>query len=161
MAVAKNSAATQDLINQAVAQAQQGMVSVANKPGSVAALRNTWRKSAEHGAEQVKRFLRIFAFSAVTPLLDLILKGSHFDKATLVVLLVPVAETAFRQAFPALGAQSADSAPGMTIVPDQVAAAAPVDNAASVDNNTVAPAPVLDPTAGSVPIIPTSGDAAP
>lgn len=88
----------------------------------VAALRSTWRKSAQHAAEQVKRFLRIFLFSAVPVVADLIVKGAgHFDWATLLFAIVPVGETAYRQVFPALGAAAVDEAPGAAIVVNQVA----------------------------------------
>ena len=88
---------------------------------AVPALRATWRRSAQHDAEQIKRFVRLFVLSSVPAVTSLLMSGSsHFDRKTLLALLVPIAETAYRQVFPALGAAAADAAPGVTIVPDQV-----------------------------------------
>lgn len=97
---------------------------------AVPALRTTWRRSTEHFAEQVKRFIRLTALAAAPSLVDLI-KGGRFDRVTLLAFLVPVFEVAWRQMFPALGAAAADAAPGVRIVPAQVGLApvpaAPVD----------------------------------
>lgn len=86
---------------------------------AVPALRTTWRRSTEHFAEQVKRFLRLTLLAAAPSLIDL-LNGGQFDRKTLFAFVVPFAEAAYRQMFPALGAAAADVAPGVTIVPAQV-----------------------------------------
>jgi len=127
MAVSKN---TQALIDKAVAEALadagKGLVVASSKPNQINNLRATWRTSAEHGAEQVKRFLRLTVVSAVPAIVSAIVAATtahtSFDWKTLLALIVPFAETAYRQVFPALGAAAADSAPGVTIVPDQVGA---------------------------------------
>jgi len=105
-----------------------------SKPDLVAALRATWRKSAEHAAEQVARFLRLTIMAAVPSVVDLI-KGGKFDYITLLTFILPFAEVAYRQVFPALGAAKADSADGVTIVPEQV-------GVTPVPDPTQAPAPV-------------------
>lgn len=102
------------LANAAAAAAPQ------SKPHLVGALRSTWRKSGQHYREQVIRFVRLFVVSAIPVVTSAVMSGSHFDKKTLLALLVPVVETVYRQIFPALGAQAADDAPGVTIVPEQV-----------------------------------------
>lgn len=138
----------------AVTQAQAGLVVVASKPDLVKNLRATWRKSAEHLAEQLARFLRILALGLPVPLVDLLLRGSgKFDWPTLLIVIAPLAETAWRQVFPALGAAKVDSAPGATIVPSQV-----MPTSVAVQD-PVAP-PELDPGAVPVPV-PVEGDAAP
>jgi hypothetical protein len=86
----------------------------------VPALRSTWRKSAEHVAEQFSRFLRLTVLAALPSLLDLI-KGGKFDTYTLFAFVLPFAEVAYRQVFPALGAAAVDAAPGAAIVPAEVA----------------------------------------
>lgn len=104
-------------------------VDIGSKPHAVDHLKATWRKSAEHLREQVLRFLRLFAFAAVVPLLDLIVQGpSKFDWASLFAALIPVFETTYRQFQPAMSAGGADSAPGVTIVPDQVELPVQTDN---------------------------------
>lgn len=132
MAVSKNTQALIDkAVAEALAEAGKGLVVATSKPEQISNLRATWRKSAEHGAEQLARFGRLFVVSAVPALVSLIASGSDFDKKTLLALLVPVFETVYRQVFPALGAAKADAAPGVTIVPDQVGAQTvdvPVDN---------------------------------
>lgn len=133
MAVSKNTQALIDkAVAEALAEAGKGLVVAQSKPEQITNLRATWRKSAEHGAEQLARFARLFVLSAIPVLVDFIVKGSgHFDWETLLFALVPVGETVYRQVFPALGAAKADSAPGVTIVPDQVGAQTvdvPVDN---------------------------------
>ena len=120
MATTRRDAQIQKAVDAAVAEARKGLVTAESKPDLVAHLRKSWRKSGQHVAEQAKRFLRLFVVSAIPALSSLLMSGSHFDRATLLALLVPVAETAYRQVFPALGAQAADDAPGVTIVPDQV-----------------------------------------
>lgn len=77
----------------------------------VQALRRAWRTSAEHLAEQVVRFVRLTLLSAVPSVVDLV-RGGKFDKTTLLTFILPFAEVAYRQVFPALGAAKADSAPG-------------------------------------------------
>lgn len=123
------------------------VVLVASKPHLQSALRDTWRKSGQHAAEQAKRFLRLFILSAIPALTSLYMSGTtHFDKKTLLALLVPIAETAYRQVFPALGAKGVDEADGVTIVPDQVGAQA-VDT--SVDET---PDPSVDPQTGDTSV---------
>lgn len=135
MAVSKNTQALIDkAVAEALAEAQKGLVTAASKPDLVPNLRKTWRKTAEHGAEQLARFARLFVLSAIPVLVDFLVKGSgHFDWETLLFALVPVGETVYRQVFPALGANKVDSADGVTIVPSQVGAQTvdiPVNNAA-------------------------------
>lgn len=152
---------TQALIDKAVADAvaaaSTGLVATASKPEQVANLRNTWRKSAQHGAEQVKRFLRLFILSSLPVVVSLFANGSDFDKKTLLALLVPVFETAYRQVFPAMGAKGADDAPGMTIVPEQVGAQTvdvPVDQAVvqvAVEPDVAAAAEVAAPYGDAAP----------
>jgi len=95
------------------------LVATASKPDLQAQLRATWRKSGEHYAEQLKRFIRLTIIAAV-PSLTNVIAGGHFDWKTLLAFILPFAEVAWRQMFPAMGAASADSAPGVTIVPSQV-----------------------------------------
>lgn len=102
-------------------------VQVASKPDLVLNLRATWRKSGEHLAEQVKRFVRLTALAAFPAVGDLI-AGGKFDYRTLYAFIVPFAEVAWRQVFPAMTADSVDSAPGVTIVPDEVAPASTTDS---------------------------------
>lgn len=84
----------------------------------VAALRKTWRGTREHYSEQVKRFLRIFAGTLVPQLLAL--DFHHVTRSALLALIAPAAEVTWRQLYPALGAAGVDTAPGATIVPEQV-----------------------------------------
>lgn len=112
-----------------------------SKPEAIGALRSTWRKSGEHAAEQVKRFLRLFILSSIPALVSVLSSGSHFDRKTLLAILVPIGEAAYRQVFPALGAAAADSAPGVTIVPDQVGLDADVP--AEPDPDVVQDPPVV------------------
>jgi hypothetical protein len=97
---------------------------VTSKPALVGALQATWRASTEHFIEQVQRFVRLTVVSAIPALVSAItaatVKGDHFDWRTLLALVVPFAETAYRQVFPALGAAKVDTAPGATIVPAEV-----------------------------------------
>jgi hypothetical protein len=67
---------------------------------------------------QVMRFGRLTVLASVPVLIEGV-KGGKFDWRVLLAYTAPVAETAWRQVFPALGAKAADSAPGVTIVPDQ------------------------------------------
>lgn len=151
MAVSK---ATQALIDKAVAEAVSravaGTVATSSKPQHVKALRATWRKSEQHLTEQAFRFGRLFLASALPVVVSLVASGTHYDRKTLLALLVPVFETAYRQVFPALGAAKADDAPGMTIVPDQVTDdVAPVEDASDL--------PLADLTSSSLPAV-VSGD---
>lgn len=162
MAVGKPTAAQQALIDQAVqaalAEAQKGLVTAVSKPDMINNLRSTWRSSAEHGAEQVKRFLRLTVVAAIPAVVSAIVAATTahttFDWKTLLALIVPFAETAYRQVFPALGAAAVDSAPGVTIVPDQVASTDPAPA-----DPTVAPV-TPDPAVPDV-VPPAEGDAAP
>lgn len=130
------------------------MPTTGSKPHAVADLRRTWRRTTEHFAEQLKRFVRLTVLAAMPSLVNL-LQGGHFDRKTLIAFILPFAEVAYREVFPALGAAAADSAPGMTIVPEQTGSA-PVPVAPSfttnggagyitVNTTTNAPGPV-DPT---------------
>lgn len=86
---------------------------------AVPALRTTWRRSTEHFVEQIKRFLRLLVLAALPSVVNLI-QGGRFDWRTLLAFVLPFAEVAYREVFPALGAAAADAAPGVTIVPAQV-----------------------------------------
>lgn len=90
-----------------------------SKPTLVPALRATWRKSTEHFIEQLKRFIRLTALSAI-PSVSSLIAGGKFDTRTLYAFILPFAEAAYRQVFPALEAAAVDSAPGATIVPAEV-----------------------------------------
>lgn len=120
-----------------------------SKPQHVAALRATWRRSAEHFAEQAKRFLRLTVLAALPSLLNL-LQGGKFDTRTLVAFVVPFAEVAYRELFPALGAAAADTAPGVTIIPTEVGA----DEQSTEDPPAAAPP---DPTPEPVPLVVDDG----
>lgn len=124
MAVSKNTQALIDkAVAEALAEAGKGLVVAQSKPEQISNLRATWRKTGEHAAEQLARFVRLFVLAGIPVVVDFLVKGSgHFDWETLLFALVPVGETVYRQVFPALGAAKADSAPGVTIVPDQVGA---------------------------------------
>jgi hypothetical protein len=114
-----------------------------SKPNLVGALTKTWRTSAEHLSAQVWRFVRLTALSAVPSVFSLVV-GGKFDWRTLLAFIAPFAEVAYRQVVPALTAQAADSAPGVTIVPEQLAL------------------PTLpDGTTGNVTVTTPEGDAAP
>lgn len=97
------------------------IVAVESKPQLQSALRATWRKDAVHVREQVQRFARLCVAAAMPTLLPF-LTGGHFNKVTLLAFIVPVAEVAYRQMYPALGAKGVDDAQGATIVPEQVGA---------------------------------------
>jgi hypothetical protein len=125
--VPKLTKAQQDFVDGILAgveqEAKAGLVVAASKPDLIKSLRATWRKSSEHVAEQLWRFVRLLSVASVIPIIDVIVRGSgHFDWVTLLMAIVPVFETTWRQVFPALGAAKVDSAPGVTIVPDQVQA---------------------------------------
>ena len=89
----------------------------------VRALRSTWRKTAQHVIEQVARFVRLTILAAIPSIVNLI-SGGKFDWRTLLAFILPFAEVAYRQVFPALGAAAVDAAPGATIVPAEVGAPA-------------------------------------
>lgn len=160
------SAATQKLIDEAVqtavAQAGKGLVVAASKPQMVNDLRKTWRKSAEHKAAQAKRFVSILIGVFVLQVGGDI--GAHknpfaalHNGRDLLYYLAPFAFVAWRQYHPALTASQVDSAPGVTIVPEQVGTPTPV---------AITPDPTPDPTTDTVlplvpdPVVP-EGDAAP
>lgn len=105
------------------------VVVVASKPEHVADLRRQWRKSAEHKAAQIKRF--VYAMGAVVAsnvMGDVMAHKdplAHFtDTRTAWYYLIPFAYIAWKQVHPSMSASEADSAPGVTIVPDEVAPAA-------------------------------------
>jgi hypothetical protein len=163
----KPTAAVQALIDAAVAdatsQATQGLVVAASKPEHIKALTKTWRKSAEHLAAQIERFIILTVLAAI-PSLSSLLLGGKFDWHTLLAFIGPFAYTAYRQVVPQMSAASVDSAPGATIVPDQVGAPTidaplPPDATVQVDvTSAVDAAPSADQAAA--PPAP-GGDAAP
>lgn len=141
------SAADQKLIDQAVAaalaQAQKGLVAAQSKPDLVAHLRKTWRGSAEHKAAQVKRFVYSLAGVVGLQLVSDAASGTdpltHFtDAKTAWYYLLPFALVAWKQVHPSLSASEVDSAPGVTIVPDQVGA--PTVDVPAPDATVQAPA---------------------
>jgi hypothetical protein len=100
----------------------------------VTALRKAWRKSAEHIAEQLIRFVRLTVLAAIPSVWDLA-AGGHFDQKTLLAFILPFAEVAYRQAFPALGAAKADAAPGtVTTAGGDHDGLAPVPGPVQTDN---------------------------
>lgn len=111
------------------------------KPTPVQALRATWRKTGEHAAEQGWRFLRLLVLASIVPVTDLIF-AKTFSATTLLAVVVPIGEGLFRQKYPALGAAAADSAPGVTIVPDQIGLPAALPDPQDPGD----PAPLVDPT---------------
>lgn len=149
-----------------------------SKPEHIKALRATWRRSAEHKAAQIKRF--VYAMAAVVsanvvgdiethknPL-------AHFtDLRTAWYYLIPFAYIAWKQVHPSMSASEADSAPGVTIVPEQVGLPVPApDTTAEVSDPSVAAsdtpgldtAPTGDVSADGTPAPPDyvpEGDAAP
>lgn len=100
-------------------------IATGSKPDQIDALRKVWRQSGEHKAAQIKRF-----FSALGAVLFAQVAGdigagkdplSHFtDARTAWYYLVPFAYIAWRQLHPSMTASQADSAQGVTIVPEQV-----------------------------------------
>lgn len=101
------------------------LVVAASKPQAIGALRATWRKSAEHKAAQLKRFLLVLGGVLIAQIVPEVLAGKdplvHFtDARTAWFYLLPFAAVAWRQLHPAMTASQADQAPGVTIVPDQV-----------------------------------------
>lgn len=92
---------------------------------AVKALRKTWRKSREHYQAQVIRFLSLLGgLLAAQAVNDIQHHHRIFSEITdansLFTYLVPVGYVAWRQVHPALTAAQVDSAPGATIVPEQV-----------------------------------------
>ena len=94
----------------------------------VAALRSTWRKTAEQRAAQLWRFLRLFGGALVAQVVAQVVanggdlsKISHLDQKAVVALLVGAGEAAWRQLHPAMTASQVDSAPGATITADPLA----------------------------------------
>ncbi len=123
------SVATQKLIDQAVqdalAAALKNTVATASKPQHINDLRKTWRKSAEHKAAQIKRFVyslgAILAVQLVGDVQSHQNPLDHFtDVKTTWYYLIPFVYLAWKQAHPSMSASEVDSAPGVTIVPDQV-----------------------------------------
>lgn len=109
-------------------------VKVVSKPELVANLRSTWRKSAEHKAAQVKRFVSALAAVVLAQVLSDVAAGKTpfttvHDLRSAWFYLLPVVLVAWRQLHPALTATQVDSAPGATIVPAEVD---PVDPAIGV-----------------------------
>jgi hypothetical protein len=112
----------------------------------VSALRSTWRNSAEHLAEQLYRFIRLTILAAI-PSISSVIFSQHFDWKTLLAFILPFAEVAFRQVFPALGAAKADSAPGtVTVVADSEDGLAAVPLPVNTDNGPRPEDPVDQPS---------------
>lgn len=97
----------------------------------VTALRSTWRTTAEQRAAQLWRILRLFLLALAGQVIAQLTangfdldKISHLDQKAVVALLIGAGEAAWRQLHPALTASAVDTAPGATIVPEQVGAPA-------------------------------------
>lgn len=103
-------------------------VTVAAKPQAVPALRRTWRKTAEQRVAQLWRFVRLYVFTFAGQVLIQVVSTAvaggvditKLDQKALAALLVPAAEVVWRQKHPALTASAVDTAPGATLVPDQL-----------------------------------------
>lgn len=120
-------AAVDKTIAEGIAEARAQLVQAAAKPELVDNLRATWRKSAEHKAAQVKRFVAALVGVVVVQIIADVSAGKnpldHFtDAKTAWYYLLPFALVAWRQVHPSMTASQVDSAPGATIVPTQVAA---------------------------------------
>jgi len=107
----------------------------------VSALRSTWRVTAEQRATQAWRFLRLALIALAGQVLAQLTangfdldKISHLDQKAVVALLVGAAEAAWRQLHPALTASAVDTAPGATIVPEQVGVTPPEPDLAAPDD---------------------------
>lgn len=174
MATRKPSAAVQAQIDAAVqaalTNATAGLVATGGKPHEIDNLRKVWRASAEHKAAQIKRFLSAMGAVLGLQLVSDFSTGKnpleHFtDLRTAWFYLLPFALVAWRQLHPALTASQADSAPGVTIVPDQTAdGGMAVEDTASPDLSAAGSITGL----GGVPVAPDAvgagpaeGDAAP
>jgi hypothetical protein len=105
-------------------------VAVTPKPEHVAALRSTWRKSAQQRLVQLWRFLRLtvsaFALQVAQQVITQLVSDSridvnHLTRKAVLGILIGAVEVVWRQQHPALTAAAADSAPGVTIVPAEVA----------------------------------------
>src|SRR5689334_4295560 len=83
----------------------------------VAALRSTWRTTAEQKAAQAYRVLRLFVIALAGQVIaQLTANGFDLDQKAVVALLVAAGEAAWRQLHPALTASAVDTAPGAAIV---------------------------------------------
>lgn len=100
-------------------------VAVSSKPQHIKDLRRTWRKSSQHKVAQVKRFLYSMAGVVSANIFGDLESNrnplAHFtDVRTSWYYLLPFAYIAWKQVHPEMGASEADSAPGVTIVPNEV-----------------------------------------
>lgn len=149
-------------------------ISIGSKPQAIAALRVVWRQSAEHKIAQVERFV-----SAMVGVFLLQVGGdiaAHKNPFAalhtgrdLIYYLLPFVWVTWRQLHPAMTASQLDSAPGATIVPQQVGlppvsvpapAPTPVPAEPVEDTVTSPVVPGVDTTpTGDGP--PVEGDAAP
>lgn len=96
-----------------------------SKPNAIDALRATWRKTQEHYQAQALRFFGILGGLLGGKVTSEILDGKApfhnlITAHDWLMYLLPVVVVAYRQWKPALGAKALDSAPGATIVPEQV-----------------------------------------
>lgn len=128
-----------------LAAAKKTLVSTNSKPQHIKDLRKTWRKSTEHKVAQIKRFVSAMAAVLVANITGDVVAHkdplAHFtDLRTAWYYLIPFAYVAWRQVHPAMTASQADSAPGVTIVPEQVGVPTP-EPAPTVDSF-----PPADPT---------------
>lgn len=135
-----------------LAAAKKTLVSTNSKPQHISDLRKTWRKSAEHKAAQIKRFVSAMAAVLMANITgDLVAHKdplTHFtDLRTAWYYLIPFAYVAWRQVHPAMTASQADSAPGVTIVPEQVGVPTP-EPASTYDTFPVNPPPGEAPSSG-------------
>lgn len=138
-----------------VATLPPAVVVAVSKPHAIGALRSRWRRTAEHWRAQAFRFFGILGGIIGSKMLGDVLAG-HSPFQHLVTFhdwelyLLPFVVIAYRQWRPSLGAAAVDSAPGVTIVPEQVGL--PPDTVA-----VPAPAP-LTPAGDTTPVVPSPAD---
>jgi hypothetical protein len=109
------------------------------------AIRAAWRRWYGQTAAQAARFGRLFGVLAVPVLLHAVVTGSWSLSAgytSLLVLLAPTAEVAWRQAHPAVTASQIEAAPGVDAVPTDTSGQPITDPA--VDDRPPEPAPIAD-----------------
>jgi hypothetical protein len=123
---------------------------------SVAALRSTWRTTAEQKATQAWRVLRLFLLALAGQVIAQLTangfdleKITHLDQKAVVALLVAAGEAAWRQLHPALTASAVDTAPGATIVPTQIGVLTKDSGLSQVVSAMRAPDDTID--VGSIP----------
>lgn len=66
------------------------------------------RSTAEHLGEQVTRFARLTALAAIPSVVNVV-SGGHFDWKTLLAFILPFAEVAYRQVWPAVSPAALNS----------------------------------------------------